>query len=160
MRVLALGAAAMAALGLLAVGLAARGPERSACGDVGDRERTASPDGLRVAFVRCTAEGSAWLYVAEGSAERRLVPRRYNCCYRPSDEVVFRAPAWSPDGRRLAVVIEDVGGTDVWVLDAAGRAARRVTAGPARELEPGWSPNGKEISYRTEAGRAETVRAG
>jgi Tol biopolymer transport system component len=157
MRTLALGLVLAAAVGLLGVGLAGREPDRSACGDVGDRERAISPGRGRSAFVRCTPEGSAWLYVEERGRERRLVPARFNCCYRPSESVVFRDPAWSPDGRRLAVVVEDVGGTDVWVIDAAGRSARRITSGPERERDPAWSRGGRAVTFRTETGRVLTA---
>ena len=157
MRVLVAGAVAVAGAALIGAGVAARWSDRSACGQVGDRERMASPDGRRAAFVRCTSEGSAWLYVAEGDSERRLVPASYGCCYRPSSRVEFRAPAWSPDGRRLAVVIEDVGGADVWTLDSGGRRARRVTTGPAVERTPRWSPDGRRIAFRTETGSLASV---
>lgn len=158
-RRLAIGAVAAAVLALLGLGLAARDAERSACGDVGDRERVASPNGTRSAFVRCDAAGSAWLFVEEQGIARRLAPSSYGCCYRPSSRVAFRMPAWSPDGRRLAVVIEDVGGTDVWVLDADARRARRVTSGPARERAPRWSRDGHRLTFRTETGRLATVAA-
>lgn len=160
MRTLAFGLVVAAALALLGVGLAAREPERSACGAVGDRERATSPDVQRSAFVRCTREGSAWLFVEERGRERRLVPARFNCCYRPSESVVFRDPAWSPDGRRIAVVIEDVGGTDVWAIDVASRSARRITSGPERERDPRWSRGGRAITFRTETGRVESAPAG
>ncbi len=159
MRMLAFGLSALAALALLGVGLAAREPDRSPCGRVGDRDRAVAPDGRRAAFVRCTREGSAWLYVEEGGRERRLVPARFNCCYRPSLSVVFRDPAWSPDGRRIAVVIEDVGGTDVWTIDVANRSAKRITSGPGRERDPRWSQGGRAVTFRTETGRVESAAA-
>jgi Tol biopolymer transport system component len=154
---LAIGVLAAVALGLVGAGLAARSPERSACGDVGDREHTASPDGRRSAFVRCTADGSAWLYVAERGRKRRLTPATYGCCYRPSASVVFRQPVWSPDGRRLAVVIEDAGGTDVWAIVVGGRVARRLTSGPARERRPHWSADGLRVTFETETGGSGSV---
>lgn len=157
MRVLVACGVAVVAAAVIAVAVAARGSDRSACGEVGDRERVASPDGRRTAFVRCTAEGSAWLYVSGRGGERRLVPSNYGCCYRPSSRVAFRAPAWSPDGSRLAVVIEDVGGTDVWTLDPDGRRARRVTTGPAVERAPRWSPDGRRIAFRTETGSFASI---
>ena len=157
MRVLVAGGVAVAAAAVIAVAVGARGSDRSACGEVGDRERAVSPDGAQSAFVRCTPEGSAWLYVAAGDVERRLVPTSYGCCYRPSSRVVFRAPASSPDGNRLAVVIEDVGGTDVWTLDADGQRARRVTTGPAVERAPRWSPDGRRVAFRTETGSFASV---
>jgi Tol biopolymer transport system component len=152
MRLLVAAGVALTAAALIAVGVAARGPDQSACGEVGDRERVSSPDGSRSVFVRCSEDGSAWLYVAEGDAERRLVPARFGCCYRPSARVAFRSPAWSPDGERLAVVIEDVGGADVWAIDVDGRAARRLTSGPARERAPRWSADGRRIRFETETG--------
>ena len=158
MRTLAFGVVAAAALGLLGVGLAAREPERSACGRVGDRERASSPEGWRSAFVRCTPEGSVWLYVAGRGSERRLVPASYGCCYRPSAQVVFQDPAWSPDSRRLAVVIADTGGTDVWAIDVDSRRARRLTSGPAVERSPRWSSNGRRVSFELETGGRISVR--
>jgi Tol biopolymer transport system component len=149
----------VAALGAGAAIYAAKeGASASSCGRIGDRERAVSPDGLRSAFVRCMPDGSAWLYVgARGVRARRVVPRQFDCCYRPSESVVFRNPAWSPDGSRLAVVIEDVGGTDVWVVDPARASARRVTAGPARERDPSWSADGRRIAFRTETGGRMSV---
>ena len=85
------------------------------------------------------------------------MPASYGCCYRPSSRVVFHAPAWSPDGSRLAVVIEDVGGTDVWVIAADATLARRVTTGPAVEGSPRWSPDGRRIAFRTETGSLASV---
>jgi Tol biopolymer transport system component len=128
------------------------------CGDPGERQRITSSAG-GTAFVRCDADGSAWLYVAPaaGAEPRRIAPERYGCCYRPSESVVFRDPAWSPDGRRIAVVVDDVGGSDVWVVEASGRAAARVTSGPARESRPRWSPDGRRVTFRTETGGVATA---
>jgi hypothetical protein len=159
MRWLVAAAVVLAGVALIGAGLAALGPERSACGRVGDGNRVRAPGGERSAFVRCTSGGSAWLYVAEDGVKRRLEPASYGCCYRPSERVVFRAPAWSPDGRRIAVVVEDVGGTDVWVIDVEGTAARRVTSGPARERNPRWTADGRRVSFLTETGRAASVAA-
>jgi hypothetical protein len=98
MRRIAPGLVLLAALGLLGVGSGAREPDRSACGVVGDREHALSPDARRSALVRCTQEGSAWLYVAEAGRERRVLPARFNCCYRPSRP----SSSARPRGRRTA----------------------------------------------------------
>ena len=159
MRALVTAAVVAAAVALIGVGVAARGGELSACGAVGDRERVEAPGGKRAAFVRCTADGAAWLFVEESGEARRLVPASYGCCYRPSSRVVFRAPAWSPDGRRIAVVVDDVGGTDVWAIDVDGSAARRLTSGPAREAAPRWSADGRRVAFVTETGAHASVAA-
>ena len=152
--------AAVAAVSLAALGAglaAGRGDARSACGRIGDRDRVEAPDGARAALVRCDEDGSAWLYVTEGGSERRLVPTGYGCCYRPSSSVVFREPAWSPDGRRLAVVIEDAGGADLWTIEVESRAARRLTSGPARERSPRWAADGRRVTFDTETGGRTSV---
>ena len=39
-------------------------------------------------------------------------------------------------------------GDDVWIADANGSHARRLTHRPGPELDPSWSPDGKRIIYR------------
>ena len=56
------------------------------------------------------------------------------------------APAWSPDGRRLAFVRESGRNADVYVADAGGRSLRRLTRAPSAELSPSWFPDGKRIA--------------
>jgi len=111
------------ALALLVLGLAA-------CAGSGDERVDVRADGIYV-------DGRALTFADE-------------CCYRPSPDAKVRDPAWSPDGARLVLVIEDVGGTDLWVVRLSDRRAERLTTGPARERDPRWSPDGRTVAYRTE----------
>jgi gamma-glutamyltranspeptidase len=55
----------------------------------------------------------------------------------------MRDPAWSPDGKRLAVVILD----RLWVTAADGRDGRELTRLAASEREPAWSSDGRRIAF-------------
>ena len=60
----------------------------------------------------------------------------------------MRDPAWSPDGKRLAVVILD----RIWITSPDGRDARELTRLSASEREPAWSPDGKRIVFVADRG--------
>jgi Tol biopolymer transport system component len=75
----------------------------------------------------------------------------------------------APDGMRAAVVMPDPenGNRDVWVIALATGAMNRVTAHPAMDWFPVWSPDSRELVfasdreatpafYRTEADRGGT----
>lgn len=56
--------------------------------------------------------------------------------------------SWSPDGTRIAFTASPDGGpTDVWLADADGGNARRLTRDPSDDLSPTWSPDGKRIAF-------------
>lgn len=64
------------------------------------------------------------------------------------------APAWTPDGRRLAVVVRG----DLWTMDADGSHARQLTLTPGAENQPAWSPDGRHLAF-TRDGAVWTIRA-
>lgn len=66
---------------------------------------------------------------ANGGSKRRLVTGA-------------SAPAWAPDGKRIAVVR----GGDLWTTSAHGRDERRLTSGPELDEAPSWSSDGAQIA--------------
>src|SRR5215510_3422251 len=60
----------------------------------------------------------------------------------------MRDPAWSPDGKRLAIVVLD----RIWTMQADGHDATELTKGPGSEREPAWSPDGKRIAFSADHG--------
>ncbi|MFI5234113.1 MAG: Ig-like domain-containing protein [Gemmatimonadales bacterium] len=65
-----------------------------------------------------------------------------------TDSGSYADPAPSPDRLRIAYAAR-TGGTDfdIWVMDADGGNARRLTSDSAAEVHPAWTPDGKAIVY-------------
>ena len=59
----------------------------------------------------------------------------------PAPARAYFHPRLSPDGKRLALAIQDQE-QDIWTWDFARRALERMTFGPAAELFPVWTPDG------------------
>ncbi len=65
-----------------------------------------------------------------------------------ADYFVVGAPAWSPNGRAIAMVAWDDKGAQLLVTDAAGENAREYEASPGGSPRwPAWSSDGTEIAY-------------
>lgn len=98
---------------------------------------TLSPDGQNVVFA--SYRGGRWgLYTvpAAGGQERRLV-------VKPPSPI---GPRLSPDGDQLAFLSADAAGRySVWVSDADGANARRLTPAGAEDASPSWSPKSDQV---------------
>ena len=61
--------------------------------------------------------------------------------------------AWSPDGTRLALAVENLGSDDpywarhIWVIEADGSNMVQLTSGPDWDNSPSWSPDGNQIVF-------------
>jgi Tol biopolymer transport system component len=112
-----------------------------------------SPDGRLIAFQ------SRGIHVIDSSGGRpRAVLRGAG----------FSLPAWSPNGRELAVVRDEADlSTAIYVVSSDGKKLRRLLRPPlprsdprwtiaaASETEPTWSPDGRRIAFQ--AGDAHIV---
>ena len=66
-----------------------------------------------------------------------------------SSGIRVRCPVYSHDGRRIACITDETGEQEVAILDAAGKAERRIVTHQNRGwlFSPTWSPDGKRIAW-------------
>ncbi len=57
------------------------------------------------------------------------------------------APAWSPDGKRIAVVNDEKSLSQIFTVSADGSGKTRVTDGKADDFGPAWSPDGTKLAF-------------
>jgi len=58
------------------------------------------------------------------------------------------SPAWSPDGREVAYSSSRTGDPEIWISDASGNLARRVTSFRGPDVSPAYNPRtGAQIAW-------------
>jgi len=69
----------------------------------------------------------------------------------------FATPQLSPDARRLLVAQGPTAADHVWVMDASGTGASRLTFGAGRDYSPVWSPDATRFAYLSTGPRGVRV---
>lgn len=96
-----------------------------------------SPDGRTIALDLL---GALWLMPADGGPARRILDDGYDA----------HAPAWSPDGTRLAFQAYLRDTWHIWTMRADGSELTQVTSGPYDDREPSWSPDGQRLAFSSD----------
>jgi TolB protein len=112
-----------------------------------------SPDGRRLAYVSFEGNQSAVYVQTLRTGTRDRVSARAG---------VNSAPAFSPDGRSLALTLsQDQGNLDIFSLDLATQTLRQLTTDAAIDTEPSWSPDGRSLYFTSDrAGGPQIYRVG
>ena len=99
------------------------------------------------ANYRVSGDGSLAYVPAPSLRGRKLVwvDRRGNVEPLPIGPRGFGAPSLSPDGRRLAVHIDDGPRRDIWIYDLGADSLTRATFDGA-SAAPVWTPDGKRLA--------------
>ena len=94
------------------------------------------------------------VYVPAGTAmaERTLlrVDREGRAASLIEARAGYETPALSPDGRKLAVTISSMTGSDIWILDLERGTRVRFTAGDTSAF-PVWAPGGSRLAFQSTA---------
>ncbi|MEV0679044.1 amidohydrolase family protein [Actinosynnema sp. NPDC050436] len=102
-----------------------------------------SPDGRTVVFK---ALNDLWLLPVGGSPKQ--ITRDG---FHESD------PAWSRDGTRVAYASDKAGTIDLYALEVATGAERRLTSLPGAEIAPTWSPDGRSLAFQDQNAQTFTL---
>jgi len=103
---------------------------------------TWSADGEWLAYVSFEGRVSGIYVQRVRTGERRRVSARLG---------INGAPAFSPDGRRLALTLSGSSGNlDIYTLELATQTLTRVTDDPAIDTEPEWSRDGTALYFTSD----------
>jgi len=67
------------------------------------------------------------------------------------------APAWSPDGKQLAVVLTRDGSSEIYLIRPDGSGLRRITFSGAIDTEPNFSPDGQSLLFTSDRGGSAQI---
>lgn len=112
-----------------------------------------APDGDRIAYVSFEKDSRPAIYI-------------HNIRTRVRQQITdFKglngAPAFSPDGEKLAMVLSKDGNPEIYVLDLTStpRRLRRLTRHYGIDTEPSWSADGKSIIFTSNRGGQPQIYA-
>nr|VXZ87039.1 translocation protein TolB [Klebsiella pneumoniae] len=60
------------------------------------------------------------------------------------------APAFSPDGSKLAFALSKTGSLNLYVMDLGSGQIRQVTNGRSNNTEPSWFPDSQNLAFTSD----------
>jgi TolB protein len=67
------------------------------------------------------------------------------------------APAWAPDGSKLAVALSRDGGSQLYLINPDGSNVRRLTQSSGIDTEPVFSPDGQSVYFTSDRGGSPQI---
>ncbi len=118
--------------------------ERLTDNKVADLQPSWSPDGNSIAYLSGFPDSDLKVMSADGSGQKQLTTAL---------EVNYEVkPVWSPDSQKIAFVVngEFIGQnqtSEIYVVNADGTHLRQLTKTGGANLNPQWSPDGKQLVF-------------
>jgi hypothetical protein len=110
-----------------------------------------SPDGSLLALQHAS---SIYIINVEDALQSSGTSGRVGLAICPANDCEYKQPAWSPNGRDLAMVSNRDGDLEIYLLNVDdlmqgfdGSLDRRLTDNDAGDMEPCWSPDGTQIAF-------------
>jgi serine/threonine-protein kinase len=70
----------------------------------------------------------------------------------------FVGVAISPDASRFAFAIDEHGNSDIWIAAPSLQTMTQLTAEPANETMPAWTPDGRYVTFQSDRGGTDIYR--
>ncbi|MGJ3493337.1 translocation protein TolB [Piscirickettsia salmonis] len=111
---------------------------------------TWSPNGQYLAYVSFEDKTmSIWISDLVSGKRRKI----------SSVDGINSAPAWSPDGSRLALALSKAGSaeTNIYVINLNTGKRKQITRGYAINTSPAWSPDAKSLIFTSNRGGSPQI---
>lgn len=105
---------------------------------------TWSPDGNKIAYVSFEKDSRPAIYIQDLVSGRKQQITDFSG--------LNSAPAFSPDGKQLAIVLSKDGNPEIYILDLDTRRLRRITHHYGIDTEPSWTADGEAIIFTSNRG--------
>ncbi|MFT5014960.1 MAG: TolB protein [Patiriisocius sp.] len=105
---------------------------------------TWSPDGNKIAYVSFENDARPAIYIRDLRVGLTQQITNFSG--------LNGAPAFSPDGKQLAMVLSKDGNPDIYVLNLENRRLRRITRHYGIDTEPSWRVDGEAIVFTSNRG--------